>query len=114
MADADDVPIGQQRGHDTLPIDEGAVKAVRVHDAASGRHVAEFGMVAGDAEVGNHDVVIQLPADAQRPGGHPPLPPGGTSGPLTAQLSTGPLAGSPSRTRHSVVISIRSTRRSPS
>ena len=33
--------------------------------------------------------------------------------PLTAQLRTGPSAGSPSRTRHSPLISIRSTRRFP-
>src|SRR5262249_26974128 len=52
---------------DALAMDEGAGGAAQVHDAVHARHVAQLGMVAGDGRVGDHDVVIRRPADAQRP-----------------------------------------------
>ena len=65
-ADTDDIPLGQRCVRGALPVDEGAVIAAQVHDAVRARHVAQLGVVAGGAGIGDHDVVIQRPADAQR------------------------------------------------
>ena len=67
-ADPDGVPLGQRRVRDALPIDESAVTAVQVHDAAFARHVAQLGVLAGGGRVGDHDVVLRGPADAHRRG----------------------------------------------
>jgi hypothetical protein len=66
IAEADGVPLGQYRRGDPLLVDEGAVVAAQVHDAVSARRRAQLGVVAGDAEVGDHDVVVRYPADAPR------------------------------------------------
>ena len=66
LAEADRVPLGQRRRGDPLLVDEGAVMAAQVHDAVSARRRAQFGVVTGDAEVGDHDVVVRYPADAPR------------------------------------------------
>src|SRR5205814_58286 len=74
--DLDGVPLGQRRVRDALPIDESAVTAVQVHDAAFARHVAQLGVLAGGGGVGDHDVVLRCPADAHRRGGPWPRRPG--------------------------------------
>ena len=71
-ADTDDILLRQGREHDALAIDEGAVMAVKVDDAVCAGHVAQFGVVAGDGRVGDDDVVVERPADAQRLGGQWP------------------------------------------
>ena len=71
-ADTDDIRLRHRRERDALPIDEGAVMAVQVDDAVCAGHVAQFGVVAGDIRVGDDDVVVERPADAQRLGGQWP------------------------------------------
>lgn len=67
VADADDVVRAQQRGaglRQRLTVDVGAVVAAEVVDleAAAG-HRAELGVVAGDLEVGDHQLILQRTAD---------------------------------------------------
>ena len=64
VAEADGVALGQRRGRDPLFVDEGAVVAAQVHDAVPVRRRVQLGVVAGDAGVGDHDVVVRHPADA--------------------------------------------------
>lgn len=68
-SDPDDIALGKRRGTDALPVDEGAARAIQVHDAADARHEAQLGVVAGDGGVGDDDVVVRRPAQAQAPGG---------------------------------------------
>ena len=70
VAEADGVPLGQRRLGDPLLVDEGAVVAAQVHDAVPARRRAQLGVVAGDADVGDHDVVVRHPADAPRRPAH--------------------------------------------
>ena len=65
VAEADGVPLGQRGGSDPLLVDEGAVVAAQVDDAVFARGRAQLGVVTGDAEVGDHEVVARRPADAQ-------------------------------------------------
>ena len=68
-ADADDVALGQRRVRDALPIDERAVALPRSTMRQPPAVVAQFRVVAGGAGIGDHDVVLRRPADAQRRGG---------------------------------------------
>jgi hypothetical protein len=70
--DADDVRLGHRGGGHPLAVDERAVVAGQVGDlvpAAAGP--AQLGVVAGDAEVGDDDVVVGRAPDPQPPGGQP-------------------------------------------
>ncbi len=69
--DADDVALGQRRGHDLLAVDEGAVVAVQVDDLVGGADVAQLGVVARDAQIGDDDVVVGSTADPQHLGRQP-------------------------------------------
>jgi len=69
--DADDVALGQRRGHDALAVDEGPVVAVQVPDLVRVADPAQFRVVAGDAQVGDDDVVVRGAADPQHLGRQP-------------------------------------------
>ena len=73
-ADTDQVLLGHRGGpRDQLAVDEGAVVAAQVGDLVpAAAEVAELGVYPGHAEVGDHQVVLRGPADAQQPGGRAP------------------------------------------
>ena len=66
MPDADDVVLGQRGGGDLLAVDERSVVAAEVDDfVAAGRCLAQFGVMPGDGQVGQDEVIFGRPADAQ-------------------------------------------------
>jgi hypothetical protein len=66
-ADADEVPLGHHGPQHRVAVQERPVPAAQVDDFEAVAGVPQVRMMAGDAEIVYHDVIVVRPADVKNP-----------------------------------------------